>query len=73
MRTLAIGDIHGCFNALTTMADAIQFRPDDLIVLLGDYIDRGPDSKRVVDWILEQRSVLNFIALRGNHEAMILL
>lgn len=56
----------------TTLAQVVQFTPNDLIVLLGDYIDRGPDSKRVVDWILEQTSSLKLIPIRGNHEAMIL-
>jgi hypothetical protein len=43
-RTIAIGDIHGCSAALDALIDAIRPRPEDTIVTLGDYINRGPDS-----------------------------
>ena len=60
-RHLAIGDIHGCISALTTLVDFVALRDDDIIVTLGDYIDRGPDS----------RAVLNFlIALGKTHHHM---
>jgi predicted phosphodiesterase len=49
MRTLAIGDIHGSNNALTALCDYVNFHSDDIIVTLGDYIDRGPDY---VPWLL---------------------
>ncbi|MGB1261098.1 MAG: metallophosphoesterase, partial [Akkermansiaceae bacterium] len=42
---LAIGDIHGCLTSLETMLELVQPSSDDLIVTLGDYVDRGPDSK----------------------------
>jgi serine/threonine protein phosphatase 1 len=48
MRTLAIGDIHGCYSALETLLEAVRVTPDDFLVFLGDYIDRGPESKAVV-------------------------
>lgn len=44
-RTIAIGDIHGCSVALKSLIDAIEPQSDDLIVPLGDYVDRGIDSK----------------------------
>jgi len=47
---LAIGDIHGCRVALETMIDYVAPSPADTIVTLGDYVDRGPDSKGVVDF-----------------------
>ncbi len=72
MRTLAIGDIHGCIKSLKTLVDFVKFSPDDTIVTLGDYIDRGPDSKGVIDYLLELRETHNLITLKGNHEAMIL-
>ncbi|MGH7137072.1 MAG: metallophosphoesterase, partial [Pirellulales bacterium] len=46
-RTIAIGDIHGCSSALATLIRAIEPRASDTIVTLGDYVDRGPDSKGV--------------------------
>lgn len=71
-RHLAIGDIHGCINALTTLIDLVGFRHDDTIVTLGDYIDRGPDSRAVVDLLITLDQTHNLIALRGNHEIMML-
>lgn len=65
---LAIGDIHGCLTSLRTMLDVIQPTPDDLIVTLGDYVDRGPDSKGVIDELLSLKKTHNFIHLMGNHE-----
>jgi len=68
MKRIAIGDIHGCHRALETMLDLIHPSEDDLIVTLGDYIDRGPDSKAVIDTLLEFRKTHYLIHLMGNHE-----
>ena len=54
-RVIAIGDIHGCAVALRTLCDAIQPRPDDTLVTLGDCVDRGPDSRGVIDQLLQLR------------------
>ena len=48
MRVLAIGDVHGCFRALTSLVEAAQVTPDDLLVTLGDYVDRGNFSIEVL-------------------------
>ena len=72
MRTLAIGDIHGCLTSLETLADYASFKNDDVIVTLGDYVDRGPDSKGVIDWLLALRERRQLVHLRGNHEIMML-
>ena len=72
MRTLAVGDIHGCLTSLTTLMGAVPLSEGDRLVLLGDYIDRGPDSKGVIDWVLETRRTMEVVALRGNHEEMML-
>lgn len=69
-RTLAIGDIHGCLNALKTIEVAINFNKSDTIIVLGDYIDRGPDSKGVLDWMIDSQAKYNLITLLGNHEEM---
>jgi serine/threonine protein phosphatase 1 len=76
MRIYAIGDIHGRADLLT---DAIERIDDDIVrrpirktveVYLGDYIDRGPDSKAVID-LLSVRMIKNrAVCLRGNHEAL---
>jgi serine/threonine protein phosphatase 1 len=67
-----MGDIHGCKAALLTLVELVQPTPEDLLIFLGDYIDRGPDSEGVIDWLQEQSARLKIIPLRGNHEAMIL-
>lgn len=72
MRTFAIGDIHGCHNALLTLLDAVQPQPTDLVVFLGDYIDRGPASREVVETLLGLDQKCKAVFLRGNHEVMIL-
>lgn len=73
MRTLAIGDIHGCFTALQTLEREMAFTDDDLIVTVGDYVDRGPDSKSVIDWLMaRQNRGGKLVALLGNHEQMML-
>ena len=72
MRVLTIGDIHGCLRAFDTLIEAVQPTPDDLLVLLGDYIDRGPDSRGVIDRILELRRTHRLVTLCGNHEQMML-
>ena len=51
-RILAIGDIHGCYPAFDALLEAVNPGPDDLVITLGDYIDRGPDAKRVIDRLL---------------------
>ena len=71
-RTLAIGDIHGCLTALDTLLGFVQPTPDDQLVFLGDYIDRGPDSKGVLDRLLELKQTRQIVCLRGNHEVMMI-
>lgn len=71
MRRFVIGDIHGCAKALRTVIDTIAPTPDDEIVFLGDYVDRGPDSRNVVDQVIELQSRCRTVLLRGNHEIML--
>src|SRR6476659_1934064 len=72
MRTLAIGDIHGCFNALEALLRLVAPVADDRIIALGDYADRGPDSNLVMARLIELYDAGNLIALRGNHDEMML-
>lgn len=72
MRTLAIGDIHGCLRALDALLEQVNPQRDDLVVTLGDYVDRGPDSKGVLDRLLALRPCCRFVALKGNHDLMML-
>ncbi len=69
-RTLAIGDIHGCLKALETLLDAVKPTADDAVITLGDYVDRGPDSRGVIDRILKLAGETQLFPLLGNHEVM---
>lgn len=80
MVTYAIGDVHGCYTELMDLLNQIK---QDItqniyhsvkIVFLGDYIDRGPDSKAVIDLLItmKERSPHRIICLRGNHEQMMM-
>lgn len=70
MRTFAIGDIHGCSALLDDLLAAIRPTPEDRLVFLGDYVDRGPDSRGVIDRLISLKQELNVVCLRGNHELM---
>ncbi len=71
-RTFAIGDVHGFYKPLETIFKAIAPKKHDTIVMLGDYIDRGPDSKKVMHFLRKQKSKCNLVKLMGNHEDMLL-
>ncbi len=71
-RLFAIGDIHGCFSALQTLLQDVPLTPQDQVVTLGDYVDRGPESRQVVEWLISEAKTDQFIPLRGNHEIMML-
>lgn len=70
MRVLAIGDIHGCLGPLDDLLSWVAPAPGDVVVALGDYVDRGPDSRGVLNRLIELKQRLNLICLRGNHEQM---
>ena len=69
----AIGDIHGCISHLEDLVAKIKINPvRDRIVFIGDYVDRGPDPKGVVEFILELKDRFQVVCLAGNHERMML-
>ncbi len=72
MRCLAVGDIHGCLTALETLAAAALLDTADLTITLGDYTDRGPNSRGVLDWLIRYQASHRLVALRGNHDIMML-
>lgn len=73
MALFAIGDIHGCNQTFNALLDKFDFSKQDELVLIGDYIDRGPDSKGVLDTILKKRQQgYTIYCLRGNHEQIFL-
>lgn len=73
MRLLAIGDVHGNNRMLRKLLERIDLHEDDQLVMLGDYIDRGPESRGVVETLLELKGGYpQTVFLRGNHEQMLL-
>ena len=71
--TFAIGDVHGCFNklqALLLFCDRARASREARYIFIGDYIDKGPDARRVVDLLMQKQleEGRRFICLRGNHE-----
>lgn len=73
-KTFVVGDIHGCHASFLALLDKINPDPRrDRLILLGDYVDRGPDSKKVLTEIIKLRSRFShIITLMGNHERMFL-
>jgi serine/threonine protein phosphatase 1 len=67
-----IGDIHGCLKALDAILGAVKPISDDTIVVLGDFIDRGIDTKGVIDRLIELSSRCRLVVIRGNHEETML-
>src|SRR5205823_4966198 len=64
--------VHGCSVALEALLGAIQPGRADTLVFLGDYIDRGSDSRGVIDMMIELSSRCRLLPLAGNHEEMLL-
>jgi len=73
-KVFAVGDIHGCRSHLDRMLEILDINSEnDTLVFIGDYIDRGPDSRGVVDALLDiRKKIKNVVFLKGNHEQMFL-
>lgn len=73
MSRYAISDIHGCIKTFKALLKKLTFKKEDKLFLLGDYIDKGPDSRGVIDQIWKlQNEGFSLNCLRGNHEQMLL-
>jgi serine/threonine protein phosphatase 1 len=75
--TFAIGDVHGCFDkleALLLACDRVRAGREARYVFIGDYIDRGPDARKVIDLLRHKQlsEGSRFVCLRGNHEQMLI-
>ncbi len=71
-RLIAIGDIHGYCESLVALIEQIDPQPEDTIVPLGDFIDRGPDSKGVIDELIALSGRCRLAPILGNHDEMLL-
>jgi serine/threonine protein phosphatase 1 len=74
LRQIAVGDIHGCVKTFRKLVcDELQLNSNDHLILLGDIIDRGPDSKGVIDEIIAiKEQGIRVQVLQGNHEEMMI-
>ena len=78
MARWAIGDVHGCARTLDALLARLDAGPDDELVFVGDYVDRGPDSFSVIERVLRLQADADagrgprIVALRGNHDQMML-
>ncbi len=71
-RLIAVGDIHGCARTLDRLMTELAPEPEEHLVFLGDYIDRGPDSRGVIQRCIEISEQFCCTFLRGNHEQLML-
>ncbi len=62
--------MHGCLDSLKRLLDVVSPEKGDKVVMLGDYVDRGPDSRGVIDYLLEWPWEADLVTLKGNHEAI---
>lgn len=67
-RLIAIGDIHGCLTALARVLEAVAPKPEDTIITLGDYVNRGPDSRGVIERLMDLGEQCTLVPLLGNHD-----
>jgi len=72
-RIFAISDIHGCYKPFYELVvNTLKLRKSDRLILLGDYIDRGDQSKEVIDFIIDlSKEGFDITPLAGNHEVML--
>ena len=64
-RTIVVGDVHGCFDELKQLLERVGFGPRDVLVCVGDFVDRGPASWAVAEFV---RNTANAYSVLGNHE-----
>lgn len=70
--TYAVGDIHGCRKTLQTLIESLPLNNNSVLIFLGDYIDRGPDTKGVIDYLIQLKTKYECHFLIGNHEQLLL-
>jgi serine/threonine protein phosphatase 1 len=71
-RVIAIGDIHGCATALRSLVEALRPTAEDTLITLGDCVDRGPESRQVIEELFRLRELCRLVSLLGNHEELML-
>lgn len=72
MRLLAIGDVHGCARALETLLEEVAPGPEDVVVTLGDYVNKGQDVRGVLAALRHLREATTLVPILGNHDEQFL-
>lgn len=74
MRTIIIGDVHGCFKEFAELLEKCEIGSEDRLILLGDLMNRGPKSREVFEKVCEMKASMGdrFCLVRGNHEEILL-
>lgn len=72
MARYALTDIHGCVRTLKALVQQLDLQEADELYILGDLVNKGPDSKGVIDFILYLQQHYQIFCLRGNHDQMLL-
>ncbi len=67
-RLLAVGDIHGCIRPLEAILDSVHLVAGDTLVVLGDFVNRGPATRQVIEQFLHLQASIRLITILGNHE-----
>jgi len=67
-KVFAVGDIHGCFEPLKEVIEQSNIDASDTVVFLGDYVDRGPQSKDVIEYLIQLKTRFHVIYIMGNHD-----
>ena len=71
-RLIAIGDVHGYYDKLRTLVEALDLSGKDDLVLLGDLVDRGPQSAEVIEYVLDLSKYYRVWTIMGNHDSWFL-
>lgn len=71
-RLIAVGDIHGHAKALSCLLEQLAVRESDTIVMLGDFVNRGPDSRQVIQTLIKLRDACHLVCVQGNHDELML-
>lgn len=71
-RTFVIGDVHGELSALKTLISSLHLRDTDQLIFLGDLVDKGPNTRETLDYLIDLSTKIDCKFVRGNHEELML-
>jgi len=71
-RIISVGDVHGCLDSLSFLVDNLKLTEKDLIIFVGDYVDRGPNAPGTIEYLMDLNEKQSCVFIRGNHDSMML-